>query len=265
MRALAIVPAWNEEHDLPGVIADLRRAVPSWDICVVDDGSTDATAAVAREAGALVLSLPINLGIGGAVQTGYLWARKHGYEVAAQIDGDGQHDPQYLTAALRTIVAGTADLVVGSRYLGAGGFQSTAVRRMGTRYLSWFLRLRCGARVTDPTSGFRVADRHLLYAQPAPNRRRSRWRSGAGCAYRRCRSSCGSGNTEPAASGRRGRSTTWSRSRWRSSCFRRSAAGPRRSPDDPAAAAVRVAGGRLRDVARLLRVGPVPRPLQTPE
>ncbi len=162
MRALAIVPAWNEERDLPGVIADLRRAVPSWDICVVDDGSTDATAAVAREAGALVLSLPINLGIGGAVQTGYLWARKHGYEVAAQIDGDGQHDPQYLTAALRTIVAGTADLVVGSRYLGAGGFQSTAVRRMGTRYLSWFLRLRCGARVTDPTSGFRVAGRRAI-------------------------------------------------------------------------------------------------------
>jgi len=162
MRALAIVPAWNEERDLPAVIADLRRAVPSWDICVVDDGSTDATAAVAREAGAVVLSLPINLGIGGAVQTGYLWARKQGYDVAAQIDGDGQHDPQYLAAALRPIATGTADFVVGSRYLGAGGFQSTAVRRLGTRYLSWFLRLRCGARVTDPTSGFRVAGRRAI-------------------------------------------------------------------------------------------------------
>src|SRR2546421_9060913 len=112
MRALAIVPAWNEERDLPGVIADLRRAVPAWDICVVDDGSSDGTAPVARQAGAVVLSLPLNLGIGGAVQTGYLWAREHGYDVAAQIDGDGQHDPEYLAAALRPIVAGTADFVV---------------------------------------------------------------------------------------------------------------------------------------------------------
>jgi glycosyltransferase involved in cell wall biosynthesis len=157
MRALAIVPAWNEERDLAGVIGELRRAVPGWDICVVDDGSSDATAAVARRAGAVVLRLPINLGIGGAVQTGYLWARAHGYDVAAQIDGDGQHDPQYLEGAVRPIVDGTADVVIGSRYLGLGGFRSSALRRAGARYLSWFLRLRCRAHVTDPTSGFRVA------------------------------------------------------------------------------------------------------------
>jgi glycosyltransferase involved in cell wall biosynthesis len=157
MRALAIVPAWNEERDLAGVIGELRRAVPGWDICVVDDGSSDATAAVARRAGAVVLRLPINLGIGGAVQTGYLWARAHGYDVAAQIDGDGQHDPQYLEGAVRPIVDGTADVVIGSRYLGPGGFRSSALRRAGARYLSWFLRLRCRAHVTDPTSGFRVA------------------------------------------------------------------------------------------------------------
>jgi glycosyltransferase involved in cell wall biosynthesis len=157
MRAPAIVPAWNEERDLAGVIGELRRAVPGWDICVVDDGSSDATAAVARRAGAVVLRLPINLGIGGAVQTGYLWARAHGYDVAAQIDGDGQHDPQYLEGAVRPIVDGTADVVIGSRYLGLGGFRSSALRRAGARYLSWFLRLRCRAHVTDPTSGFRVA------------------------------------------------------------------------------------------------------------
>jgi len=157
MRALVIVPAWNEERDLPAVLQELRRAAPDWDVCVVDDGSSDRTAAVAREAGAKVLRLPMNLGIGGAVQTGYLWAREHGYEIAAQIDGDGQHDPQYLAAALPAIAAGTADLVIGSRYRGAAGFRSTALRRAGARYLSWFLRLRCGARVTDPTSGFRVA------------------------------------------------------------------------------------------------------------
>src|SRR5262249_20995670 len=116
MRALVIVPAWNEERDLPAVLAELRRVAPEWDVCVVDDGSSDRTAAVAREGGARVLRLPMNLGIGGAVQTGYLWARERGYEIAAQIDGDGQHDPQYLEAALGPIRAGTADLVIGSRY-----------------------------------------------------------------------------------------------------------------------------------------------------
>jgi len=161
MRALAIVPAWNEERDLPAVLADLRRLAPDWDVCVVDDGSTDATAAIARERGVVVLRLPINLGIGGAVQTGYLWARDHAFDVAAQIDGDGQHDPKYLAAALQALSAG-ADLVVGSRYLGTGEFQSTAVRRAGARYLSWLLRLRCRARVTDPTSGFRVAGRRAI-------------------------------------------------------------------------------------------------------
>jgi glycosyltransferase involved in cell wall biosynthesis len=161
MRALVIVPAWNEERDLPAVLADLRRVAPDWDVCVVDDGSTDATAAIAREKGAVVLRLPINLGIGAAVQTGYLWARDHAFDVAAQIDGDGQHDPKYLPAALQRLSAG-ADLVVGSRYLGSGEFQSTAVRRAGARYLSWLLGLRCSARVTDPTSGFRVAGRRAI-------------------------------------------------------------------------------------------------------
>jgi glycosyltransferase involved in cell wall biosynthesis len=170
VRALAIVPAWNEERDLPAVLQELRVGAPGWDVCVIDDGSTDSTAAVAREAGAVVLRLPINLGIGGAVQTGYLWARERDYDVAAQIDGDGQHDPTYLANALERIAAG-ADLVVGSRYLGADGFQSTAVRRAGSRYLSWFLRLRCGARISDPTSGFRVAGRRaiVLFAADYPS------------------------------------------------------------------------------------------------
>jgi glycosyltransferase involved in cell wall biosynthesis len=171
MRKLAIVPAWNEERDLPAVLDELHREAPSWDICVVDDGSRDATAAVARDREAVVLRLPMNLGIGGAVQTGYLWARDHGYEVAAQIDADGQHDPRFLAPALDLLTSGAADVVVGSRFLGAGGFQSTVLRRGGSRYLSWFLRLRCGAHVTDPTSGFRVAGRRAieLFAQNYPS------------------------------------------------------------------------------------------------
>ena len=157
MRALVIVPAFNESQNLGSVLAELRAVVPGWDVCVVDDGSTDATGAIARELGATVLRLPVNLGIGGAVQTGYLWAARNGYEIAAQIDADGQHDPRFLTAAVAPIAAGEADLVVGSRYLAAGGYRSSPVRRAGSSYLSLLLRARCGARSTDPTSGFRVA------------------------------------------------------------------------------------------------------------
>jgi glycosyltransferase involved in cell wall biosynthesis len=105
----------------------------------------------------------VNLGIGGAVQTGYLRARERGYDAAVQLDGDGQHDPRALAALLAPIERGEADLVVGSRFLErGGGFTSTAVRRAGIRYLSWFLRARCGARVTDPTSGFRAAGRRAI-------------------------------------------------------------------------------------------------------
>jgi glycosyltransferase involved in cell wall biosynthesis len=162
VRALAIVPAFNEARNLPRVVAAIRAAVPAWDVCVVDDGSTDDTAAVAAAQGVTVLRSPLNLGIGGAVQTGYLWARDRGHDLAVQVDGDGQHDPSYLEAAGAPIAAGEADVVIGSRFLSNVGFRSTAVRRAGIQYLCWFLRLRCGARVTDPTSGFRAAGRRAI-------------------------------------------------------------------------------------------------------
>jgi hypothetical protein len=104
----------------------------------------------------------VNLGIGGAVQAGYLWAWERGYDVAVQIDGDGQHDPAYLAALLAPIREGKASVVIGSRFLQEGGYRSTRIRRAGIRYLSAFLRVRCGARVTDPTSGFRAADRRAI-------------------------------------------------------------------------------------------------------
>jgi glycosyltransferase involved in cell wall biosynthesis len=158
MRTLVIVPAFNEALNLPRLVRQLRGRTDG-DICVVDDGSTDDTAAVARALGAIVLQNPFNLGIGGAVQTGYLWARDHGYQLAAQVDGDGQHDPAYLQAAFDQITTGKADVVVGSRFRDQAGFQSTFVRRLGIRYLAWLLRLHCGARISDPTSGFRVVGR----------------------------------------------------------------------------------------------------------
>ncbi len=162
MRVAAIVPAYNEVRNLPRLAEALRAHAPSCDVVVVDDGSADDTARVASSMGWSVLRLPMNLGIGGAVQAGYLWAWERGYDVAVQIDGDGQHDPAFLGLLLQPICEGAADLVIGSRFLTDGGFRSTAVRRAGIAYLSWFLRLRCGARVTDPTSGFRAANRDAI-------------------------------------------------------------------------------------------------------
>jgi glycosyltransferase involved in cell wall biosynthesis len=171
MRILAIVPAFNEARNLPAVIGGLRRAVPGLDVCVVDDGSTDGSAAVAAGLGVTVLRCPLNLGIGGAVQTGYLWAQARSYDVAVQFDGDGQHDAAYLAAAVAPIAEGRAQVVIGSRFLEGSGFRSTRLRRAGIRYLSAFLRLRCGVRVTDPTSGFRAAGRQAiaLFARRYPS------------------------------------------------------------------------------------------------
>ena len=162
MRVALIVPAFNEARNLPRLAERLRAHAPGCDVCVVDDGSADETAAVAASLGWTVLRLPVNLGIGGAVQAGYLWALARGHDVAVQIDGDGQHDPAFLPALLAPLEAGEADVVIGSRFLSEGGFRSTAVRRAGIRYLSWFLRLRCGARVVDTTSGFRAAGRRAI-------------------------------------------------------------------------------------------------------
>lgn len=162
MRVAAIVPAYNEARNLPRLAEALRAHAPQLEVCLVDDGSTDETAQVAEGLGWTVLRLPMNLGIGGAVQAGYLWALERGHDVAIQIDGDGQHDPADVGALLAPIRAERADVVIGSRFLSDGGFRSTLVRRAGIRYLSWFLRLRCGARVTDPTSGFRAAGRDAI-------------------------------------------------------------------------------------------------------
>jgi glycosyltransferase involved in cell wall biosynthesis len=162
MRVLIVVPAFNEERSLPAVAADLRRHAPWADVCVVDDASTDGTAGVARELGLETVRLPVNLGIGGAVQTGYLVALGRGYDLAVQFDGDGQHDASSLPSLLEPIRAGEADLVIGSRFLAREGFRSTSVRRLGIRYLSWITRLRCAVSIADVTSGYRAAARPAI-------------------------------------------------------------------------------------------------------
>ncbi len=170
---LAIVPAHNEAGAVGPTVSEIRRWARDFDVLVVDDGSTDATAARARAAGATVLALPFNLGIGGAMQAGYLYAREHGYEVAVQVDGDGQHDPRFIKDLLARLQSDPAlNMVTGSRFLDADGDgdRSSAARRVGIRVFSRVISLITGRRVTDPTSGFRITDRHgiELFARDYP-------------------------------------------------------------------------------------------------
>ena len=170
-RRLAIVPALNEEDSVARVIDELRAFDPGLDIVVVDDGSVDRTAAIAREKGAYVLKLPFNLGIGGAMQTGFRFAFERGYDLAVQIDGDGQHDPSELPKILRPLLDDEADIVVGSRFTGDGAFRSSFSRRIGIRIFAWTVSAVVRQRVTDTTSGFRAVNRQgiRLFAADYPH------------------------------------------------------------------------------------------------
>jgi len=155
-RKLIILPAYNEEQSIAGLCREIRETAPDYDMIVVNDGSRDGTLSLCRENGVPVLDLAVNLGIGGAVQAGYRYAAKGGYNAAAQVDGDGQHDPACLRKMYETLLSEKADMVIGSRYLEGEGYQSTALRRWGIRYLSFLIRLATGKKITDPTSGFRM-------------------------------------------------------------------------------------------------------------
>src|SRR5579871_6706618 len=133
VKRIAIVPAYNEEKNLPRLLGELHALDPDLEVVVVSDGSTDRTAEVARAGGAHVVQLPFNLGIGGAVQTGFRFAWEGGYELAVRLDGDGQHDPSQLRAVVAPVAADEADLAIGSRFLGNGGYRSSAARRVGIR------------------------------------------------------------------------------------------------------------------------------------
>ena len=163
-RSIAIVPALNEEQAISRVITEIRAYDAQLEIVVVDDGSSDRTGEVARAAGARVLRLPFNLGIGGAVQTGFRYARENGFELAVRVDGDGQHDPAQLAAVVEPVLRGDADIVVGSRYLSPGGvgFRSSAPRRLGIRILARVVSLLTRQRITDPTSGFQALNRKAI-------------------------------------------------------------------------------------------------------
>ncbi len=174
MKILIIIPCYNEEENIERVVANLKQAAPEADYLIVNDCSTDRSAAICRDNGFSYVSLPVNLGIGGGVQCGYLYAREHGYDITVQMDGDGQHDPAYLHRILAPVANGTLDMCIGSRFIERDGFQSSVMRRVGINFLSALLRVLCGVHVRDVTSGFRACSKRLTafyadhYAQDYP-------------------------------------------------------------------------------------------------
>jgi glycosyltransferase involved in cell wall biosynthesis len=162
-RTLVIIPAYNEEDSLPGVLKELAEQTPEHDVLIVSDGSTDRTADVAREAGASVAVLPFNLGIGGALRTGFAFAVRNGYERAVQFDADGQHDPLAVRLLLDRLDAG-ADMVIGSRFAegGAVTYHVTWTRRQAMKFLQRLVRILVRQQFTDTSSGFRAFSRPVL-------------------------------------------------------------------------------------------------------
>jgi len=159
---LVIMPAFNESASLPAVFADMQAYGSDFDWLVVDDASGDNTAEVAKSFGAKVLTLPLNMGVGGAVQAGYIYAWENGYDFAIQFDGDGQHRAKHLAELLAPVRDGLADMVIGSRYLDGVRYRQQVTRQIGTRVFSFVLKLFLRQKFTDPTSGFRAVGRPLL-------------------------------------------------------------------------------------------------------
>ena len=169
-----MIPAYNEQEAILDTVRDLSLHHPEVDVLVINDASIDATKKILRENNINHLDLPLNLGIGGGVQTGYLYALENGYDIAVQMDGDGQHPASELNKIIQPIIEGKANVVVGSRFVEKDGFQSSALRRIGIKFLSGMIYINTKLKVADVTSGYRAADRKYIeifakeYAQDYP-------------------------------------------------------------------------------------------------
>jgi len=161
-RVLIIVPAYNESGSIARVVGQIHHHLPAADVVVIDDGSADDTAHLARAAGAIVLQMPYNVGIGAAMQTGFMYAAANNYDIAVQADGDGQHPASEISRLIDALQTTDADVVIGSRFIEDRGYQQVPLRRLGGRLLSQVLRAATGLTITDPTSGFRASGRRAL-------------------------------------------------------------------------------------------------------
>ena len=162
MKKLVIIPAFNEEGNIEKTIKDIKDNAPDFDYVIINDCSTDKTLEMCRRHGFSYLNLPVNLGIGGAVQTGYRYAYYHGYDIAVQFDGDGQHSASHLEDMVTTLIDTESDMVIGSRFIEKEGFQSSGLRRIGIKYFTGLIKLLTGKKITDPTSGMRMVNKKLL-------------------------------------------------------------------------------------------------------
>lgn len=162
MKKLVIIPAYNEEASIVNTVQDILDHAPGFDYVVINDCSKDRTLQRCRENGLNVIDLPVNLGIGGGIQTGYRYAVEHGYDVAVQFDGDGQHDASYLQAMADRLERDDLDMVIGSRFIENEGFQSTGLRRFGINFFKYLIKLLYGGTITDATSGMRMCSRRVM-------------------------------------------------------------------------------------------------------
>ncbi len=161
-KTLVIIPAYNEEENITGVINGIRNAVPGVAILVINDGGEDRTEQIVRQLGERLVNLPYNMGYGAALQTGFKYALKHGYRYVVQIDGDGQHDPKDIPRLLNVVSAGEADVAIGSRFLDSRSYKAPLIRRAGMLIFGWLASVIIGQRVSDPTSGYQALNSNAI-------------------------------------------------------------------------------------------------------
>lgn len=162
MKTLVIIPAFNESASIVKTVKDIEDNAPGFDYIIINDCSTDNMKQICRENNLNVINLPVNLGIGGAVQTGYKYAMENGYDAAVQFDGDGQHKAEYLQRMADMLETEGLDMVIGSRFIEKQGFQSTMIRQLGIKWFTALIAVLTGKKITDPTSGMRMTGRSLI-------------------------------------------------------------------------------------------------------